>query len=99
MVITEPFPSRKEIEAAKSLTETEARLLHLFALLPNETIPRSRLQKELWEEQGVIVGRSMDAFISKLRRKLEAEPKVSIVVIRGAKVTGWRLAHEKENLL
>jgi DNA-binding response OmpR family regulator len=65
------------------LTRTETRVLSIFALCPNEVIERSRLQKEIWEDEGVIVGRSLDMFISKLRKKLEPDPNISIVVIRG----------------
>jgi Transcriptional regulatory protein, C terminal len=65
------------------LTRTEARVLRIFALSPNEVIERSRLQKEIWEDEGVIVGRSLDMFISKLRKKLEIDPNIKIVVIRG----------------
>ncbi|WP_316792604.1 winged helix-turn-helix domain-containing protein [Pedobacter frigoris] len=65
------------------LTGTETRVLLIFALSPNETIERSRLQKEIWEDEGVIVGRSLDMFISKLRKKLELDPNINIVVIRG----------------
>jgi DNA-binding winged helix-turn-helix (wHTH) protein len=65
------------------LTGTETRVLLIFALSPNETIERSRLQKEIWEDEGVIVGRSLDMFISKLRKKLEIDPDIKIVVIRG----------------
>ena len=64
------------------LTGTETRLLLIFALSPNQTIERSRLQKEIWEDEGVIVGRSLDMFISKLRKKLEPDPNINIVVIR-----------------
>jgi DNA-binding winged helix-turn-helix (wHTH) protein len=65
------------------LTRTETRILRIFALSPNEAIERSRLQKEIWEDEGVIVGRSLDMFISKLRKKLEFDPNIKIVVIRG----------------
>ena len=65
------------------LTRTETRVLGIFALSPNEIIERSRLQKEIWEDEGVIVGRSLDMFISKLRKKLELDPNINIVVIRG----------------
>lgn len=65
------------------LTGTETRILRIFALSPNEAIERIRLQKEIWEDQGVIVGRSLDMFISKLRKKLEPDPNVKIIVIRG----------------
>jgi hypothetical protein len=65
------------------LTGTETRLLRIFASSPNQAIERSRLQKEIWEDEGVIVGRSLDMFISKLRKKLEPDPNINIVVIRG----------------
>jgi hypothetical protein len=65
------------------LTRTETRVLRIFALSPNEAIERSRLQKEIWEDEGVIVGRSLDMFISKLRKKLEFDPNIKLVVIRG----------------
>lgn len=68
---------------AIDLTRTETRVLRIFALSPNEAIERSRLQKEIWEDEGVIVGRSLDMFISKLRKKLEFDPNIKIVVIRG----------------
>ncbi|MEI6596388.1 MAG: winged helix-turn-helix domain-containing protein [Bacteroidota bacterium] len=70
-------------EKTIDLTGTETRVLSIFALSPNETIERSRIQKEIWEDEGVIVGRSLDMFISKLRKKLEFDPTVKIVVIRG----------------
>jgi DNA-binding winged helix-turn-helix (wHTH) protein len=70
------------------LTGTETRVLLIFASSPNQIIERSRLQKEIWEDEGVIVGRSLDMFISKLRKKLEFDPNINIVVIRGK---GYRL--------
>jgi DNA-binding response OmpR family regulator len=77
--------SRKLVINGKTidLTVTETRVLLIFALSPNETIERSRLQKEIWEDEGVIVGRSLDMFISKLRKKLEPDPTIKIAVIRG----------------
>lgn len=68
---------------ATDLTGTETRVLLIFASSPNEIIERSRLQKEIWEDEGVIVGRSLDMFISKLRKKLEPDPNIKIAVIRG----------------
>lgn len=70
-------------EQTIDLTGTETRVLLIFAMSPNETIERGRLQKEIWEDEGVIVGRSLDMFISKLRKKLEPDPNTNIVVIRG----------------
>jgi len=77
--------TRKLMMAGKAidLTKTETRVLRIFAASPNEAIERSRLQKEIWEDEGVIVGRSLDMFISKLRKKLELDTNIQIVVIRG----------------
>jgi len=75
-------------ETIIDLTATESRVLLIFAQSPNEIIERSRLQKEIWEDDGVIVGRSLDMFISKLRKKLEIDPNIKIVVIRSK---GYRL--------
>jgi DNA-binding winged helix-turn-helix (wHTH) protein len=63
------------------LTPKENKLLLMFAQAPNQVIDRSRLQKEIWENEGVIVGRSLDMFISKLRKKLENDPAVKLVNI------------------
>ena len=69
-------------EITIDLTDTETRLMLIFAQSPNQIIERSRLQKEIWEDEGVIVGRSLDMFISKLRKKLELDANINIVVIR-----------------
>jgi len=65
------------------LTSKENQVLHIFASNPNQIIDRDQLQKEGWENEGVLVGRSLDVFISKLRKKLEVEPNVRIVNIHG----------------
>lgn len=65
-----------------ALTATETRVLLIFASSPNKTVERNHLQKEIWEDDGVIVGRSLDMFISKLRKKLESDPNINIVVVR-----------------
>jgi Transcriptional regulatory protein, C terminal len=70
-------------ETTTDLTATETRVLLIFAQAPNQVVERSRLQKEIWEDDGVIVGRSLDMFISKLRKKLELDPNIKIAVIRG----------------
>jgi DNA-binding winged helix-turn-helix (wHTH) protein len=66
-----------------TLTSKESRILYIFATAPNQVIDRNRLQKEVWEDEGVIVGRSLDMFISKLRKKLEVDPAVKLVNVHG----------------
>ncbi|RYY41839.1 MAG: winged helix family transcriptional regulator [Chitinophagaceae bacterium] len=70
-----------------ALTSKEARLLELFATRPNELIDRKELQR-VWEDEGVIVGRSLDVFVSRLRKKLEADSSIAIVGVTGK---GYRL--------
>jgi hypothetical protein len=65
------------------LTQKENTLLLIFARSPNTVIERARLQKEIWEDEGVIVGRSLDVFISKLRKKLENDGSVQLINIHG----------------
>ena len=65
------------------LTAKEAKLLHVFANAQEEMIDRDQLMKEVWEDEGVIVGRSLDMFVSKLRKKLQADPRVRILNVHG----------------
>ena len=61
------------------LTDKESKLLYIFASSPNTVINREQLQKEVWENEGVIVARSLDVFISKLRKKLEKDSTIRLV--------------------
>ena len=70
-------------ETLTELTFKESKLLAIFANSPNAIIERSRLQKEIWEDEGVIVGRSLDVFISKLRKKLEDDSRIGLINIHG----------------
>lgn len=65
------------------LTPKESHLLLIFAQSPDHIIERVQLQKLLWEDEGVIVGRSLDVFISKLRKKLEQDDSIALVNIHG----------------
>ncbi len=75
------------------LTSKEAKLLGILAAAPNQIIDRNRLQKEVWEDEGVIVGRSLDVFMSKLRKKLEHDTAVKIISIHGK---GYKLQISEE---
>jgi LPXTG-motif cell wall-anchored protein len=71
-----------------TLTQKEAKILELLAASINNLIPRATLQKEVWENDGVIVTRSLDMYISRLRKKLAMDPNVKIVSVpaRGYKL-------------
>ncbi|WP_298316463.1 winged helix-turn-helix domain-containing protein [uncultured Aquimarina sp.] len=71
-----------------SLTAKESELLAIFAQHPNQIVKREQLIKQVWEDNGVVVGRSLDMFISKLRKKLGKDSEVKIVNVHGV---GYRL--------
>lgn len=70
---------KEEIE----LSQKENKLLKLFASHQNEILERDRLLKEIWEDEGVFVGRSLDMFVSKLRKKLLLDISIQLKNIRG----------------
>ncbi|MES2373337.1 MAG: winged helix-turn-helix domain-containing protein [Bacteroidota bacterium] len=79
-------PNNRQItilDITTELTPKENKLLLIFANAPNSIIERSRIQKEIWEDEGVIVGRSLDVFISKLRKKLENDQSIQLVNVHG----------------
>ncbi|MBT8302262.1 MAG: winged helix-turn-helix domain-containing protein [Maribacter sp.] len=70
------------------LTGKEADLLLLLYNEVNTTVEREVLLNMVWGDEGDYVGRTLDVFISKLRKKLEFDSKVKIVNIRGV---GYKL--------
>lgn len=70
------------------LTSKEADLLLLLYGSVNNTIERETILKNVWGDEGDYVGRTLDVFISKLRKKLEADPDIKIVNARGV---GYKL--------
>ncbi|WP_170139446.1 winged helix-turn-helix domain-containing protein [Larkinella arboricola] len=65
------------------LSTKESKLLKVFATSPNAVIDRNRLMEQVWGEEGVFVGRSLDVFVSRLRKKLQPAPTVRIVNSHG----------------
>lgn len=69
--------------AAQTLTYREAKLLELFAKHPNQLLERDHLLQEVWANEGILVGRSVDVFVSRLRKKLQADSTLGIVAVHG----------------
>jgi DNA-binding winged helix-turn-helix (wHTH) protein len=65
------------------LTSKECDLLQLLCDSTNDTVERETILKMVWGDEGDYVGRTLDVFISKLRKKLEADSNVRITNIRG----------------
>jgi DNA-binding response OmpR family regulator len=66
-----------------SLTEKEYKILELLNKNFGELIPRETLMQEIWLNEGVITGRSLDMFVSKLRKKLSRDPELRITNVHG----------------
>jgi LPXTG-motif cell wall-anchored protein len=80
------YPERRLLVDANEKTELsdkETRILNIFATRQNQPVDREEIMKEVWENEGVIVGRSLDVFVSKLRKRLQKDPSLRIVNIHG----------------
>ena len=67
----------------KKLTKKEAEILKLLCLEKNKVIEREIILKKVWGDDSYFNGRSLDVFITKLRKYLQEEPSVSIENIHG----------------
>lgn len=67
----------------QELTAKEADLLSMFANKPNETIKREDILVKLWGKNDYFLGRSLDVFISRLRKYLAQDASIEIQTVRG----------------
>jgi DNA-binding response OmpR family regulator len=84
--VTEQTLSILGIEKGLTLKETE--LLSLLVQKQNTIVKREYILVNLWGRNDYFLGRSLDVFISKLRKKLTQDQNISIENIRGV---GFRL--------
>ncbi len=70
-------------EDKRKLSPKEAQLLRLFAIHLNEVLPRSEALTKIWGEDNYFTARSMDVFVTKLRKYLRPDPNLEIVNIHG----------------
>jgi DNA-binding response OmpR family regulator len=68
----------------KKLSPKEAQLLELLALNPNALISREMALKKIWGNDDYFTARSMDVYITKLRKFLSEDPNLNIKNIHGA---------------
>ncbi|WP_299727851.1 response regulator [uncultured Tateyamaria sp.] len=73
------------------LTATEMQLMKIFSATPGEAITRAKLVEDLGRDRGQAQERAVDVQITRLRRKIEADPKQPryLQTVRGA---GYMLA-------
>lgn len=76
----------------KTLTQMEADLLRLFYNNKNATLKRSLILEKVWGEDDYFLGRSLDVFISRLRKYLNEDERLKINNVHGV---GFKLdVHE-----
>lgn len=73
----------KTLEGIIQLTQKEADLLKYFCLHVNQTLKREDILLSVWGKDDYFLGRSMDVFITKLRKHLKADPSIEIQTIHG----------------
>ena len=66
-----------------TLTHRESELLYFLCVNRNAILKRDYILKKLWGESDFFTARSMDVYISKLRKKLKEDPSVEIINVRG----------------
>ena len=94
-------PIRYDIERAEMwqgdelvrLTATEVQLMKIFAAKTGEALSRAKLVEDLGRDRGQAQERAVDVQITRLRRKIEADPKQPryLQTVRGA---GYMLASD-----
>ena len=66
-----------------SLTQRESELLEFLCLHPNKVLKREEILSNVWGKNDFFLGRSMDVFMTRLRKLLHSEPAVTIETIHG----------------
>ncbi len=73
---------------AQKVSPKEADLLRMLSIYKNELLPRQKALKEIWGDDNYFNARSMDVFITKLRKYLKDDASLDIINIHGK---GFRL--------
>jgi hypothetical protein len=75
-------------EEQLDLTSKESELLHLLYRFANNTVKKEDILEEVWEDNGNYSGRTLDVFISRLRKKLAQDPSIRLLNVKGV---GYKL--------
>lgn len=85
------FPNQNKLALKRKeilLSKKEGELLFILASNLNLVVKREDLVKKVWEDNGVVVGRSLDTYISKLRKRLQEDKAIKLTNIHGV---GYKL--------
>ncbi|MRX47572.1 response regulator transcription factor [Pedobacter puniceum] len=70
-------------EEQQKLSTKEAELLRLLCLKMNDVLTREEALLQIWHDDNYFNGRSMDVFLSKLRKYLKEDSRVEIINVHG----------------
>jgi two-component system, OmpR family, response regulator len=82
-------------EKEQKLTSKESELLNLLCENANDVLDRSVALKEIWHDDSYFNARSMDVYITKLRKYLKEDESVELINVHG---TGFKLVGSIENI-
>lgn len=72
----------------KVLTKKEAQILHMLCKMFNQVVPRSVILNAVWGQDDYFIGRSLDVFVTKLRKYLSEDERI---VIQNVHSVGFKL--------
>ena len=78
-----PTPGRGLARTRQQLTQREADLLRYLAQNPNRVLKREEILLNVWGKEDYFLGRSMDVFITKIRKHLKEQTGVELQTIHG----------------
>jgi len=70
-------------EEVRTLTQKEAEVLRYLVSRPNSVVKRSEILENVWGENDYFLGRSLDVFISRLRKYIKSDHTLEIVNLHG----------------
>lgn len=77
----------------RKLTHKEMELIRFFAENQNKVLSRNEILEKVWGSNDYFLGRSLDVFISRLRKYFKADPNIQIINLHGV---GFRFSVKKE---
>jgi DNA-binding response OmpR family regulator len=80
-------------ETSRTLTLKESELIRYFASNANKILSRNEILENIWGSDDYFLGRSLDVFISRLRKYFKPDPNIKITNLHGI---GFRFSVKKE---
>jgi DNA-binding response OmpR family regulator len=78
---------------SRTLTLKESELIKYFAANSNKVLSRNEILESIWGSDDYFLGRSLDVFISRLRKYFKDDPNIKITNLHGI---GFRFSVKKE---